>query len=93
MSRKIWIIDPADGILRQATYDPTGDSEIGAGVRAERQIIGDVYSVEFVVDGEQEDDDDRDPGTYVTVRVPDGTAWTPGTVLLRYASIKPDTNN
>lgn len=49
------------------------------------EVIGQVYSVEFVSDDVRAGDDDRTPGTYVTIRVPDGTAWSGGTVIVRYA--------
>lgn len=48
------------------------------------EVIGKVYSVEFVSDDMKADDDERLPGTYVTIRVPDGAAWTAGTVIIRY---------
>jgi hypothetical protein len=47
------------------------------------EVIGEVYAVEFVADDKREDGD-RQPGTYVTIRVPDGSAWSAGTVIIRY---------
>ena len=48
------------------------------------EVIGQMHAIEFVTDGKQEECDDRQPGTYLTIRVPDGTAWTAGTVIIRY---------
>ena len=49
------------------------------------EVTGTLHSVEFLVDGEQEDDDAREPGTYVTVRIDDpNLRWSAGRVALRY---------
>lgn len=49
------------------------------------EVTGTLSCVEFVIDGEQENDDEREPGTYVTVRIDDPhLRWSAGRVALRY---------
>lgn len=46
------------------------------------RIDGVVYCVEFVDDETRDADDDREAGTYVTVRVSDDRVWGPGKVVI-----------
>lgn len=47
-------------------------------------VIGTLYSVEFLNEETMEEGEDRKPGTYITIRVPDNTNWGPGKVSVRY---------
>lgn len=47
----------------------------------EGEIIGQMAAVEFV---EDDDEEGREAGTYITIRVPDGHAWRAGAVVVRY---------
>lgn len=49
-----------------------------------KEIIGTLYFVEWLDEETMEEDEERDPGTYVTIKVPDDSRWHSGKVAIRY---------
>lgn len=48
------------------------------------EIIGTLYSVEWLNEETMDEDEEREPGTYVTIKVPDDSRWGFGKVAIRY---------
>lgn len=54
------------------------------------EITGILYSVEWLDEETMDEGDERIPGTYVTIRVPDDSRWHSGKVAIRYVEGKDD---
>ena len=54
------------------------------GMTDTKEIIGTVCYVEWLNEETMGPDDDREPGTYVTIKVPDDSRWGFGKVAIRY---------
>ncbi len=63
-----------------AATESTVDTFAAVGVVT---IVGQMAAVEFV---EEDDEEERTPGTYITIRVPEGLAWKAGAVAVRYVA-------